>query len=176
MQKVILIGLAIIIAVMVMNKQQEEVLIPKEAIRLRVIPNSNQEIDLVYKELIKEETEEQIANIIKNADSIEEARYLLSNKLEGVEAVIEDTVVVNDINQEVNVNYGLNYFPEKNYKGVIYEEGYYESIVITLGQGTGDNFWCVLFPPLCLLEEDEDNKEETEYRFFIKEIIDSFKS
>ncbi len=176
MQKIIIVTITIIIAILVINKQQEEVQIPNEAIRLRIIPNSNQETDLLYKELVKEKTEQQINNILNNASTLEEVRYLLNNKLEGVEAVIEEVVEVNDMNQSVNINYGLNYFPEKEYKGVVYEEGYYESIVVTLGEGMGDNWWCVLFPPLCLLEQDKDNKDDEEYRFYIKDIIDQFLS
>ena len=49
----------------------------------------------------------------------------------------------------------------------------YESLVITLGKGEGDNWWCVLFPPLCLLEENE-NTQDVEYHFLVKDIIDKY--
>ena len=67
-----------------------------------------------------------------------------------------------------------NYFPQKEFKGVTYEEGYYESLVVTLGSGSGDNWWCVLFPPLCLLEAEESEKDDVEYQFFVKELIDKY--
>ena len=67
----------------------------------------------------------------------------------------------------------MNYFPEKEYKGVVYEEGEYESLVITLGNGLGENFWCVLFPPLCLLDTEEE-PENVEYTSFVKEVIDKY--
>ena len=66
----------------------------------------------------------------------------------------------------------MNYFPEKEYKGTIYEEGEYESLLITLGSGEGNNWWCVLFPPLCLIEAEES--EEVEYSFFIKELFEKY--
>ena len=75
-------------------------------------------------------------------------------------------------NKDFIVNFGDNYFPEKNYKGVHYDEGEYESLVVTIGQGIGDNWWCVLFPPLCLLEADESDVDDTEYQFFVKEMLD----
>ena len=71
------------------------------------------------------------------------------------------------------VSFGRNYFPEKTYKGIVYDAGYYESLVVTLGKGEGDNWWCVLFPPLCLLEADE-SEEEVEYKFFFQELIDKY--
>ena len=80
----------------------------------------------------------------------------------------------NKTSNKFQVNYGYNYFPEKKYKGITYNEGFYESLVITLGEAEGDNWWCVLFPPLCLMEEDEEKIEEVEYKSFIKEIIDKY--
>ena len=58
------------------------------------------------------------------------------------------------------INFGLNYFPKKEFKGITYDEGYYESVVVTLGEGLGDNWWCVLFPPLCMLEAEESTEVE----------------
>ncbi len=66
----------------------------------------------------------------------------------------------------------MNHFPEKEYKGVIYEEGDYQSLVVTLGSGSGKNWWCVLFPPLCLLENND--MEEVEYRSFIADTVDKY--
>ena len=50
----------------------------------------------------------------------------------------------------------------------------YESLVITIGKGEGENFWCVLFPPLCLIEAEEENISEVKYTSFIQEIINKY--
>ena len=68
----------------------------------------------------------------------------------------------------------MNYFPSKTYKGIVYDGGYYNSLVVTLGDGEGDNWWCVLFPPLCLMEENETTSD-VEYKFFVKSIIEKFR-
>ena len=60
------------------------------------------------------------------------------------------------------------------YKGIKYNEGTYESLVIKLGSGEGKNWWCVLFPPLCLLDE-QNNLENAEYELYAKKIINNFK-
>ena len=77
------------------------------------------------------------------------------------------------MNEEKNykIEYGMNYFPKKEYKNVIYEEGNYESLVITLGEGLGENFWCILFPPLCSMEKDIEESKNVEYKSIIKELI-----
>ena len=82
------------------------------------------------------------------------------------------------INQYLNSNnykidYGINYFPRKVYKGVVYEEGMYKSLVITLGDGKGSNWWCVLFPPLCLLDENETTAD-VDYQLYVARIIKVF--
>ena len=84
---------------------------------------------------------------------------------------IEKSLVNEDYSY--NINYGLNYFPEKEYNGKTYKEGKYESLLVTLGKGEGNNWWCILFPPLCLVEAEE-SEEEVEYGFFLKNIIDKF--
>lgn len=174
--KKIFICLAIIIAIFMMsNVQAEEVMIPDQAIRLRVIPNSNQTEDQWIKTKVRDNIQKEIYDLLKDTKNIEEARTLLKNNLHDFEVIVEDTLKENDVEQTIKLNYGLNYFPQKDYKGVTYEEGYYESMVITLGKGEGDNWWCVLFPPLCLLEAEETQaQDEVEYKFFVKELIDKF--
>ena len=82
--------------------------------------------------------------------------------------------ILKEYNVLYDINYGDNYFPEKEYKGVEYEAGTYESLVITLGSGKGHNWWCVMFPPLCLIDEKE-NLDNAEYTFYAQKLINKFK-
>ena len=74
---------------------------------------------------------------------------------------VKETLEDLNYNTTFTINFGDNYFPEKEYKDVIYEEGNYESLVVTLGNGEGDNWWCVLFPPICTLEVEENKDIES---------------
>lgn len=103
-------------------------------------------------------------------NSINETRNYINKKLPEFTKIVDNTLKKNNYNNSFNINYGKNYFPKKVYKNVIYEEGEYESLVITLGDGKGKNFWCVLFPPLCMLDEDND----IEYKSLIKETLDKY--
>ena len=87
---------------------------------------------------------------------------------------INKLIKQNLMSDNFTVNYGMNYFPSKTYKGIVYDGGYYNSLVVTLGDGEGDNWWCVLFPPLCLMEENETTSD-VEYKFFVKSIIEKFR-
>ena len=110
-----------------------------------------------------------------------EGRFGVSNAVEKT-MVLECDIYVTDLvyywwnyaKKHDDVNFGYNYFPPKEYKGIKYDEGYYESLVVTLCEGKGDNWWCVLFPPICALEEDSENYEKIEYSFYIKEMFNKY--
>ena len=111
-----------------------------------------------------------MVDLLKDAKTIDEVRIILNKNIKDFDFIVESVLKKNNVNLKFDVNYGFNYFPEKEFKGVTYDEGYYESLVVTLGEGEGDNWWCVLFPPLCLMEAEEANADEVEYKSFIKEI------
>lgn len=99
--------------------------------------------------------------INSNVKTVEEERKYIKAQIPTFEKQI------NKSTKDYSINYGQNYFPKKEHNGIIYEAGEYESLVITLGQGEGDNFWCILFPPLCMVDENED----IEYKSIIKEVL-----
>jgi len=174
MKKIILV-VFIVLTIYTLNEKKEELIIPKEAIRFRVIANSDGVKDQSTKLLVRDTIQKQMQNGLEETNNLEEARNKLKNSVNNYEMLVKTTLDNNNSNTNFNVNYGMNYFPEKVYKGVKYEEGYYESLVVTLGSGEGNNWWCVLFPPLCLLEAEEtEETTEVEYKFFIQELIDKY--
>ena len=173
--KKIWIIIALFIIIFAVNNKKEELMIPKEAIRFRVIGNSDEAKDQDTKILVRNAIQQQMVEDLEETRSVEEARTTLSENISNYENLVQTTLMNHHIDPVFQVNYGMNYFPKKVYKGVTYEEGYYESLVVTLGNGQGNNWWCVLFPPLCLLEAEEtEETTEVEYKFFIKELIDKY--
>ena len=149
---------------------KEEILIPSDAIRFRVIANSDDKHDQELKMEVKQAIEEEVNKLMIDAKNSEEAKLLIENNLEKIEQI------VNQYTKDNNVSFGINYFPEKEYHGVTYPSGNYESLVITLGNGIGSNWWCVMFPPLCLLEAKNENTEEINYKLYVQEIIEKYTS
>ena len=173
MKKGLLILIGIIFTYIIIgNVVAENKLIPDDAIRIRVIANSNSQYDQEIKIKVKEQVEYDMYNLLKNAKKVEEAREIIKNNLDSVEENIDKTLQKEDYKLPFTINFGLNYFPEKEFKGIKYDEGYYESVVVTLGEGLGDNWWCVLFPPLCTLEVEEST--DIEYTTMVKTIIDKY--
>lgn len=166
--KKIIVCLFIVTVLVLVNKEETKVLIPEDAIRFRIIANSNSIEDQKEKIEIRNELEPIIGDILTNSTTKEETKTEINNNLYKINHVIDK------FNTTYDVNYGLSFFPEKNYKGVTYKEGNYESLVITLGDGLGDNWWCVLFPPLCLLEANETNYDDITYTSYIQELINKY--
>lgn len=169
MKKIIYIVL-IIIAMCLWITKEKNILIPDESIRFRIIANSNDNIDQGTKMLIKRDLEKNVFPLVEDSKSIEETRKIIKDN----EQVIKNTI--DKYNVPYSINYGQNYFPEKNYKGITYNEGTYESLVVTLGTGSGNNWWCVMYPPLCLLESNADNYDDVEYKSYFKEILSQLTS
>lgn len=159
----------------ILGTEEEVVLIPKDAIRFRVIASSNKEKDQALKKQVAKNLQQQLRETMLTANNLNDSRKMLKKKLPEFSKNIENTLTQNKSNATYDIDYGTHYFPEKKYKGVVYEEGMYESLVVTLGNGKGKNFWCVLFPPLCLLEaEDSNEQKDVEYKSFVKEVINKY--
>ncbi len=163
MKKALFLIISVIIGILVYQKN-EEIIIPNDSIRFRIIANSNSIRDLYEKQKLKKDLEDNILNLLDGVTNVSDARLKIQNNLGKI-----NNIVANKIDS-FTINYGLNYFPKKIYKGVIYPEGEYESLVITIGSGLGDNFWCILYPPLCLINE---NTSDVEYRSFVYDIVNN---
>ena len=170
--KKLVIVLAIITTILVINKE-EKIIIPKEAIRFRVIANSNSYKDQKIKKKVVNNLNQEIRKLTTLDASLQASRRNIKQEIPSFSRVVAKTLQEQEPNQTFSIDYGMHYFPEKEYKGIVYEEGEYESLVITLGNGLGENFWCVLFPPLCLLDTEEE-VEDVEYASFVKELIDKY--
>lgn len=142
-----------------------------DMLRIRVIANSNSEHDQQVKNEISNNLKIKLYDLLKDEKDIDNARKIINNNIYTLSEDIEKSLVNEDYSY--SINYGLNYFPEKEYNGKTYKEGKYESLLVTLGKGEGNNWWCILFPPLCLVEAEE-SEEEVEYDFFFKNIIDKY--
>ena len=172
MKKLLIITMITITIISLTKK--EVIKIPNESIRFRIVASSNNQKDQqIKKELLKKLTNS-INEIEIIPNNIEETRKIIRQNIPKFEKIIEETLKDNNYNKQYKIEYGENYFPQKDYKGTTYSEGNYESLVITLGDGQGENFWCVLFPPLCLLETSDEELEEVEYTSFIKEILNKY--
>lgn len=153
----------------------EMLVIPSEAIRLRILANSDLEKDQEVKRQVRDAINAEITKWVSDLTSVDEARTLIQSRISEIQEIAENVLIDNQVTQTVKAEYGKKVdFPTKLYGEFLYPAGEYEAILVTLGEGQGANWWCVLFPPLCFLdfsngvavsegfEEEEKTKEEEE--------------
>ncbi|MEC1520612.1 stage II sporulation protein R [Neobacillus niacini] len=131
---------------------KDSIVIPAEAIRLRILANSDSAQDQEIKRKVRDAVNEQITVWVQELTSLEKAKTVITSKLPEVQAIAEKVVKEQGSTQSVNVEFGKVQFPTKLYGEFLYPAGEYQAILITLGEGTGANWWCVLYPPLCFLD------------------------
>ena len=164
MKKIIYIVLIIVVMSLWITSEKSGT-IPDDSIRFRIIANSNDRVDQTTKLLIKKELENKFFPLLEASTSKEETTNIIEDNQEVIKSIIEK------YNVPYSINYGKNYFPTKTFNDVIYEEGEYESLVISLGEASGNNWWCIMYPPLCLLEKNTSQEENIEYKSYLWEII-----
>ena len=154
------------------NNFTQEIIIPKESIRFRIIADDNTEASEKIKFKIKMLIELELSEILDEKDNFLSSKAKIENNLKRLENKVNSMLKKEKILESVQISYGSHFFPEKFYNGVKYESGFYESLVVILGNGLGNNWWCVLFPPLCNLENKNYSNEE--YKLLVWEIIKKY--
>ncbi len=168
--------------------------IPEDSIRLRILANSDSNEDQKVKRLIRDKVNKQITEWVYGIESLEEARAIIKRELPQIKTIVDSSLIELGLHETFEVDFGPVAFPTKMYGEYVYPAGEYEAVLITLGEGTGENWWCVLFPPLCFLDfengdavqtDDEKvpqdgtqqnkvtDKEEPEVKFFVFEFFQS---
>ena len=154
------------------NNFNQEIIIPKESIRFRIIADDNTEASEKIKFKIKMLIELELSEILDEKDNFLSSKAKIENNLKRLENKVNSMLKKEKILESVQISYGSHFFPEKFYNGVKYQSGFYESLVVILGNGLGNNWWCVLFPPLCNLENKNYSNEE--YKLLVWEIIKKY--
>lgn len=131
---------------------KEDVVIPGQAIRLRILANSDLNADQALKHKVRDAVTAKISVWVKDLTSYNQARKVIESKLPELRKTAEEVVKQQGSKQTVKVQFGKVQFPTKLYGDFLYPAGEYEALLITLGKGEGANWWCVLFPPLCFLD------------------------
>ncbi|MBX6352091.1 MAG: stage II sporulation protein R [Thermoflavifilum sp.] len=126
--------------------------IPSDAIRLRIIANSDSPADQALKEAVRDKVVTAVAVWLRNAKTPDQARAILVQHLPQIREIAQDEVRARGAHYGVRADVGRVPFPTKVYGNMVYPAGEYEALRITLGAGQGQNWWCVLFPPLCFIE------------------------
>lgn len=154
-EKAVAMGLCIAIILTFTGFCNTKKQIANEVLRLHIIANSDSEADQQLKIKIRDELLKRSELIISEEDSLEEAVKDVSASLDEIEKIAEATAANEGFNYKCNAEITEMYFDIREYDGVSMPSGEYTALRITIGEGRGKNWWCVMFPPLCLPAAEE---------------------
>jgi len=128
-------------------------------IRLHVIANSNLPQDQDLKLIVRDQVLKEAERILAEVDSKEGAYDLLLGQQERLKEKAQEVVASAGYDYPVQVRMGQFVFPYREYGSMALPEGWYDAVRVEIGAAQGDNWWCVLFPPLCLAELEGANHD-----------------
>lgn len=126
--------------------------IPEDAIRLRILANSDSPADQTVKRQVRDAVNSNITGWVRDLKSSGRAEEVIRAHMPELQQIVKRTLRKVHAGESFKMKLGQADFPTKMYGNYVYPAGEYNALVISLGDGKGANWWCVLFPPLCFLD------------------------
>ncbi len=166
--------------------------ISNDVFRLHILANSDSEYDQSVKLKVRDRVLEYSKSLFESASSKEEAESLISQNLDNITRVAENELKYLGCNQNVKAEIKKMYFTTRYYDSYTLPSGMYDALRITIGSGKGHNWWCVMYPSICISaasEQDEKAKqalddgeydiiknEKYSYKFKVVELFEMMKT
>ena len=141
--------------------------IANSVFRLHVIANSDSDVDQNLKYIVRDNLLEYMNTLCADCTSKEEAIAIANVHIENFKEIALNTIKDKGFDYSVNVSIGNFEFPTKHYGDISLPAGYYDALKVEIGEAKGQNWWCVMFPPLCFVDASsgvvpEESKEDLE--------------
>lgn len=128
-------------------------------LRIHIRANSNNVVDQNVKYKVKDAVVEYLTPYLCNVPSKENAINIINNLNKNVEKQCVRILKENGFDYSVNVKIANEYFPARTYSNTTLDAGFYDAVIIELGEAVGDNWWCVMYPPLCFVNKNENTMQ-----------------
>ena len=128
-------------------------------LRLHVVANSDSEEDQALKLRVRDRVIDIANRVCADCDTVEDARTVMTAHLEDIADAAADEIKSQGYRYDVEVSLGKEQYPRKTYASLCFPSGEYLSLQVRIGEAVGQNWWCVLFPPLCLDAATSSNED-----------------
>lgn len=142
----------------------------EQVVRIHIRANSNNADDQGVKLEVRDAVTAYLTEKLDGCKSKSDALETLESERENLCQIAQNTLYANGYNYKASVELKSEYFPERTYDGYVFPEGTYDALMIYLGEGAGDNWWCVAFPPLCFVPDADG--EDIVYKSWVREMLD----
>ena len=147
---ILFLTLTLLIGILTVLPIHSESQIYEKVLRLHVIANSDSDEDQALKLLVRDAILAEAEEILQGISDRDTAEQAITQNLERLRLTAERTILENGYSYSVAIKLGKENYPTKNYESCAFPAGEYTSLQIIIGEASGQNWWCVLYPPLCL--------------------------
>ncbi len=167
MKKIALFVLLVFCIALVAFPQQSN----QDFLRIHIRADSNNDVDQAVKFLVRDAIVQYLSPLLENATSKQKAMAILASQLQNIQHVCDNVLVSNGFDYTSTVKLCVEQFPDRSYNGINLPSGVYDALVINLGSGSGNNWWCVVYPPLCFVGGEANGTNQVQYKSKLWEII-----
>ena len=129
----------------------------EDIIRFHIKANSDGEEDQLLKIKVRDKILEEMGEKFKYSKSTTETKYIIEENLDEIKNIAEKIILENGENYKVDISLGNKNFPTRQYGNITFPAGEYQSLIVSIGEAKGKNWWCVMFPPLCFVDINHSN-------------------
>lgn len=157
-REILMIGFVLILFFYILGPMIEEKrevaleYLHKDIIRFHVRANSDRKEDQSLKLKVRDRILDLMDDRLKDVGSVEESRRIIQASAKDIKAISREVVEDNGYDYDINVSLKKEIFPIKKYGNLVFPQGEYESLTVEIGGAKGENWWCVMFPPLCFVD------------------------
>lgn len=128
-----------------------------EYLRIHIRANSNSVEDQTVKYRVKEEIVDALIPLLSEIESFKQAKTTIEQNYSLIENVANNVLKQEGFIYKSNAKIENEYFPTRSYENITLEEGYYDALILELGSGEGDNWWCIVFPAFCFTKSQKSD-------------------
>lgn len=143
-----IIAVVLILGLCGLNNTTQEV----QYLRIHIRANSNSVEDQNVKYQVKDNIVEALIPLLSEIESFDQAKEVVVKNFSLIESVANKTLQDNGFTYSSKANISNEYFPTRTYENITLQEGYYDALILNLGSGQGDNWWCIVFPAFCFTQ------------------------
>ncbi len=147
----------------------------EDFLRIHIRADSNSDADQTVKYKVKNAVVDYLTPYLTQADTKSKALSIVSARLGEICEVADKVLDDNGFNYKSRAKVTAENFPARTYDGVTLEAGVYDALILELGSGSGDNWWCVVYPPLCFIGTESNGSSSVVFRSKLAEIINRWK-
>lgn len=140
-----------------------------EYLRIHIRANSNEIEDQNVKYKVKEGVVEALIPLLADIETFDEAKIVMSENFDLIESVANKILAEEGFSYKAKAAIDNEFFPTRTYDNFTLEEGYYDALILRLGSGEGDNWWCLVYPAFCFTQTS--NEENVVYVSKIWDLI-----